>query len=276
MTIRIVLQHAIQQLSLISTARLDAQILLCHILGVEKPYLIAHDDRILSDAEQADYTDLIARRMKGEPIAYIVGQKSFWDLDFIVTPSVLIPRPETEHLIELALDWANSLDNCIAVDIGTGSGAIAVTVAKHSQAKMFAVDVSQDALAVAQKNADANAVQIDFFQGSLAQPLIKNELKVNLLMANLPYIRSDEMPHLAVTKHEPSLALDGGDDGLDLVRELLLQVPDICLPNALILLEIGMEQGQAVIDFANKHLSPKSATVIKDLAGLDRIIEIAL
>lgn len=276
MTIRIALQQAIQTLSHISTARLDAQILLCHVLGVEKPYLIAHDDRILSDKEQAHYSDLINRRAEGEPIAYIVGQKAFWDLEFIVTPSVLIPRPETEHLIEVALNWANSQDKCIAADIGTGSGAIAVTVAKHSQTKMFAIDISQDALAIAKKNADKHAVEIDFLQGSLAQPLIQNGIKVNLLLANLPYIRSDEMPHLAVTKHEPSLALDGGDDGLDLVRDLLLQVPDVCLPNALILLEIGMEQGQAVIDFANEHLSPKSATVIQDLAGLDRIIQIAL
>lgn len=276
LTIRNALQDATNQLKHSSTARLDAQLLLCHVLDVERPYLIAYDDRILTEDEANQFQTLLTRRAEGEPIAYIVGHKHFWDLDFIVTPSVLIPRPETEHLIEAALEFANKTDNCVAVDIGTGSGAIAITVAKHSSAKMFAVDISQDALTIARKNAENNRVTMEFFQGSLAQPLIDTGIKVNLLMANLPYIRSQEMPLLAVSKHEPSLALDGGDDGLDLVRDLLLQAPNICLPNALILLEIGMEQGQAVLDFANKHLSPKSATVIQDLAGLDRIVKIEM
>lgn len=276
MTIRNALQQAIERLHRSPTARLDAQVLLCHVLGVEKPYLIAHDDRMLTADEVAQFNALIVRRENDEPIAYIMGHQEFWDLDFLVTSSVLIPRPETEHLVELALDYAHKLDSCIAVDIGTGSGAIAVTLAKRSQARVFAVDISEDALAIARKNAEKNAVDIEFFHGSLAQPLINQGIKVHLLMANLPYICSDEMPELAVTKHEPSLALDGGDDGLDLVRELLLQAPVVCHPNALILLEIGMEQGQAVVDFANEHLAPKSAKIIQDLAGLDRIVKIVM
>lgn len=274
--IRDSLQEAYKQLQHISTARLDTQILLCHVLGVERTYLIAHDDRLLSSEEESQFQALIERRVNDEPIAYIVGKKHFWDLEFIVTPAVLIPRPETEHLIEAALSWAKEKDNFSAVDIGTGSGAIAVTIAKHTKAKMFAVDVSQDALSIAQMNTAKNDVTIQFYKGSLAQPLINHDIKIDLLMANLPYIRSDEMPELDVSKHEPNLALDGGDDGLDLVRELLLQVPDVCNPDALILLEIGMEQGQAVIDFTREHLSPKHASIIKDLAGLDRIVEITL
>lgn len=274
--IRDVLQEAYKQLQHIPTSRLDAQILLCHVLGVDRPYLIAYDDRVLNSEEKSQFQTLIERRANGEPIAYIVGKKHFWDLEFVVTPAVLIPRPETEHLIEAALSWAKGKNNFSAADIGTGSGAIAVTIAKHTKAKMFAVDVSEDALSIAQMNADKSDVEIQFYQGSLAQALIMECIKIDLLMANLPYIRSDEMPELAVSKHEPALALDGGDDGLDLVRELLLQVPDVCNPDALILLEIGMEQGQAVIDFANEHLILKNVSIIKDLAGLDRIVKIEL
>ena len=271
-----VLKNAYKQLQNIPTNRLDAQILLCHVLGVDKPYLIAHDDRMLNSNEKKQFQALIERRASGEPVAYIVGMKHFWDLELIVTPSVLIPRPETEHLIEAALSWLKVKEQIIAVDIGTGSGAIAVTVAKHTEAKMFAVDISADALSVAQQNARKHEVDIQFYQGSLAQALISHGIKVDLLMANLPYIRSDEMTELAVSKHEPQLALDGGDDGLDLVRDLLLQVPEVCKPGALILLEIGMEQGQAVIDFARKNLTLSDASIIKDLAGLDRIVRLEL
>lgn len=275
-TIREILKHSHIVLKNSTTPQLDAQILLCHVLDVERPYLIAHDDRILTDSENAQFQALVARRGQGEPIAYILGKKEFWDLEFIVTPDVLIPRPETEHLIEAALAWAQTKDNFIAADIGTGSGAIAVTIAKHTQSIVHAVDISPDALNIARKNAEKNEVAIHFHEGSLAQPLIDKDVKVDLLMANLPYIATAEMSHLAVSEHEPNLALDGGDDGLDLVRDLLLQVPHVCHPHALILLEIGMEQGQAVLDFAQDKLAPQSATLIKDLAGLDRIVKIEL
>ncbi|MDQ7027949.1 MAG: peptide chain release factor N(5)-glutamine methyltransferase [Anaerolineae bacterium] len=279
MTIRETLQAAYQRLSHIDSARLDAQILLSHVLDVEKAYLIAYDDRVLSADEAAQFESLLQRRAMGEPIAYILGTKGFYDLDFIVTPDVLIPRPETEHLIEAALQWARRKEkmSLFAADIGTGSGAIAVTFAKHTpQAHVHAVDISSAALTIAQENASRNQATIQFHHGNLAQPLIDANLQLDLLMANLPYIRSDEMPMLAVSKHEPHLALEGGDDGLDLVRDLLRQVPQVCHAGALILLEIGAEQGQAVLDFANETLSPKNATIIKDYAGHDRIVRFQL
>jgi release factor glutamine methyltransferase len=271
------LQQAYTALSQSDSARLDAQILLCHVLQVDKAYLIAHDDDALSDDEQAQYGALIERRAKGEPIAYLIGSKGFYDLEFIVTPDVLIPRPETEHLIESALTWAKKQAAIIASDVGTGSGAIAVTFAKQlPQAIVHAVDISPKALEIARKNAEKNQVSVNFHEGYLAKPLIEQGIKVNLLMANLPYIGSDEMTNLEVAKTEPHLALDGGADGLDLVRELLRQLPDLCLPDALILLEIGAEQGQAVLDFANETLSPKKAFVLKDYAGHDRVVRIEL
>ena len=277
MTIREVLQSAYQRLSAFDSARLDAQLLLAYVLDVEKAYLLAYDERILSEDESARFESLLQRRTAGEPIAYILGTKGFYDLDFIVTPDVLIPRPETEHLIEAALNWAKGKTGLIAADIGTGSGAIAVTFARHApQAQVHALDVSQAALAIARRNAEKYQVQIQFHHGSLARPLIDAGVRVDLLMANLPYIRSDEMPQLAVSQYEPHLALDGGADGLDLVRELLRQVPQVCTEGALILLEIGTEQGQAVLDFANETLAPQQATIIKDYAGHDRIVRLQL
>jgi release factor glutamine methyltransferase len=178
-TIRETLRAAYQRLSNVDSARLDAQILLSHILNVEKAYLIAYDDRVLSADEAAQFESLLQRRAMGEPIAYILGTKGFYDLDFIVTPDVLIPRPETEHLIEVALQWARTKEkmSLVAADIGTGSGAIAVTFAKHaSQAQINAVDISSAALNIAQENASRHNVKIQFHHGSLAQPLIDADI----------------------------------------------------------------------------------------------------
>ncbi|MEO1288447.1 MAG: HemK/PrmC family methyltransferase [Chloroflexota bacterium] len=171
--IKTALAKAYQQLQGVSdTARLDAQVLLCFVLDIEKPYLIAYDDRVLTNAEQSKYDALIARRASGEPIAYIVGYKDFWDMRFTVSPAVLIPRPETEHLIEVALEWLKDNPNAVVADIGTGSGAIAVTIAKHSNAEVHAIDVSDDALAIAQTNARDNQVNVTFHHGNLARPLL--------------------------------------------------------------------------------------------------------
>lgn len=277
MTIREALIQATAQFTGMGSPRLDAQILLATVLGMDKSFLSAHDDEDLSQAQEEAFGALVGRRAAGEPIAYILGKKAFWDLEFVVTPAVLIPRPETEHLIEAALDWAKGREDLVLADIGTGSGAIAVTMAKHlPKAMVHAVDISAAALAIAKKNAELNAVVLSFHEGSLGQPLIEAGIRLDMLLANLPYIARDEVPALAVSEFEPSLALDGGADGLDFVRELLRQAPNICKDEALILLEIGMEQGQAVLDYAAQVLPLKSAAIIKDLAGLDRIVRLEL
>ncbi len=276
-TIRDALKSAYAQLARSSTPRLDAQVLLCEVLKVEKSYLVAFDERELAPAELHAFARMLARREAGEPIAYIRGTAEFYGLEFAVSPDVLIPRPETEHLVEAALQWGHQRDSRVAADIGTGSGAIAVTVAKHLPGcAMHAVDVSEAALTLAQRNARANGVTMTFHQGHLAQPLIEVGMRVDLLLANLPYIRSDELPTLEVSQHEPLSALDGGADGLDFIRELLGQVPQVCEAGALILLEIGAEQGRAVADFARKTLQPSSVQVMQDYAGLDRVVRIAL
>jgi release factor glutamine methyltransferase len=193
-----------------------------------------------------------------------------------VSSAVLVPRPETEHLIEAALTWANSQTDALTIaDIGTGSGAIAVTVAHHlPQATVYATDISREALAIARKNDAHYQTGVQFHQGALAQPLIDAGVRVHLLLANLPYIPADDVPRLKVSRHEPTLALDGGADGLHLVRELIRQVPRVCHDNALILLEIGSGQAQTVIDYAAAYLQPSATEVIYDYAGHDRIVRI--
>lgn len=274
--IRHLLQRAHERLQPLPTARLDAQVLLCHCLGVDKAYLVAHDEQIPSDAQLACYEQLIARRATGEPVAYLVGYQHFWDITLTVTPDVLIPRPETEHLVEAALTYLKAQPQATVVDVGTGSGAIAVTLATHSTAAIHAVDISPQALRIARQNAEKYGVAVAFHQGSLGTPLIERGIAVDLLIANLPYIARPDLPHLAVSQHEPQLALDGGIDGLDLVRQLLCQVPQLCQPHACILLEIGMTQAAAVMDFAQAQLQPQAIHIQRDLAGLERVVQITL
>lgn len=270
-TIRETLTHAKTQLTASDTASLDAQVLMCDVLKVERSYLFAHDDESLTPEQETRFADLLKRRINGEPIAYIIGKQGFYDLEFFVTSDVLIPRPETELLLEEAMKLMTDKPDCLAVDIGTGSGALAVTFKKHMpQSTVYAIDLSENALNITQKNITENQVNVTTFQGNLAQPLIDNALKVDLVMANLPYIRTDEMHRLAVSKHEPHMALDGGDDGLDLIRELFTQLPQVCRDGAWILLEIGAEQGEALKILVQEKFSV-TCDILKDYAGLDRI-----
>ena len=272
-TIQDSLHTAQQRLHRSDTPRLDAQVLLCAVLGVNRAYLHAHPEQSLDNEQAERFTALVNRRAQGEPIAYILGHQAFYDRDFIVTPAVLIPRPETELLLEEALVFSRDRPRLTAVDVGTGSGALAVTFAAHKpEATVYATDTSAAALDVARRNVSRHEVDVRFMQGDLLAPLIEATIKVDLLMANLPYVARDELPRLDVTKHEPALALDGGPDGLDLVRRLLAQAPDALNPGALVLLEIGAFQGPQTLALVRDALHPESLTLIKDLAGLDRIV----
>lgn len=272
-----VLTNAKQRIQPISSsASLDAQLLIAEVLDVNRSHIIAHPEKVLTPTQAESIEALIARRETGEPIAYILGRRGFYDREFIVTPDVLIPRPETEHLIESALDFAQTHQGLLtAVDVGTGSGAIACTFKGNCpSATVYATDISELALEVAQKNASMQAVDVIFKQGDLLQPMIDDAIKLDLIMANLPYIETDEMQVLAVSQHEPHLALDGGADGLDLVRRLLTQVPQVATSDALILLEIGANQGEITAQLAQDILAPTVVSIIKDYAGHDRIVRI--
>lgn len=271
-TIRVALRQARAALTASDTADLDAQALLAHVLGVDRAFLFAHGETPLKAEQGLQYRALLRRRAAGEPMAYILGAQGFFDLELIVTPNVLVPRPETELLLEEALRLTKDSPGARAADIGTGSGALALAFARHRpQCEVYASDISAKALEVARENAQEQAASVQFFLGDLAQPLIDRAIKVDLLMANLPYIASDELNTLAVSWWEPRQALDGGADGLVCIRELLLQAPVVCRDGACVLLEIGADQGAAVSRYIRDRLGA-DCRVLKDYAGLDRIV----
>lgn len=266
------LQEAVTQLTPVSdSARLDAQLLLSAALGRDRAYVLAYREVVPTPEQIAQFEAWLARRVAGEPIAYIFGRRGFYDREFRVTPDVLIPRPETEHLIEEALQFAVDHRPLVAVDVGTGSGAIAVTFKGNCrQSTVYAVDVSPDALEVAKSN--AGELAITFFEGDLLQPLIEREIQVDLLIANLPYIPHDEMLELAVSQYEPHLALDGGADGLRLIERLLNDAPAVCRAGACILLEVGAGQSRAVIAIGRAVFPDATWDVVYDYAGYDRVV----
>jgi release factor glutamine methyltransferase len=260
---------------------LDADVLLASVVGQDRAYVLAFGDRPLTDVQAARYKALVVRAAAGEPIPYLLGRRAFYDLELAVTPDVLIPRPETELLLEQAIAFARArlaqTGRCAAVDIGTGSGALAVGLAAHVPgAAVYAVDISPAALDVARANAASYAVEarIHFLHGDLLAPVLEAGIKADLVMANLPYIPTGELAGLDVSRYEPRLALDGGADGLDLIRRLLPDIPAAAQPDALILLEIAAYQGAAALALAQGALSPRAARIMQDYAGLDRIVRV--
>ncbi|MFH1362029.1 MAG: peptide chain release factor N(5)-glutamine methyltransferase, partial [bacterium] len=257
----------------------EAEILLCHVLKTPRSKLFSHPERKLTRAEQKLYDELLDRRKKHEPIAYIVQNQPFMSLDFYVNPNVLIPRPETELLVEQAINSLiphTSYPTPIIADIGTGSGCIAITLAKYlPKAKIIAIDSSKEALKIAERNAKTHRVikQIEFRLGNLLKPLKE---KVDLIISNPPYIPRAEIEKLDpdVKDFEPRAALDGGVDGLDYIRKLISQSPSPLKPHtSSLLLEIGYNQGAKAKELA-KHYA--KVEVIKDLSGHDRILKCSL
>jgi release factor glutamine methyltransferase len=224
-----ILAEARQRLAQTSdSANLDARLLMSHVLGQPTMWLYSHFDASLTPKQSTAFNTLLEQRVQGKPIAYLTGVQGFYHWDFVVTPDVLIPRPETELLIEAASAWLKNhrRDSLKIVDVGTGSGIIAISLALlFPQATVTAVDISPAALEIAQLNArQLEATTIEFRQNNLLSGL-PADFQVDLIAANLPYIDSDEMQALEVAKWEPHLALDGGRGGLDLIRDLLRQAP---------------------------------------------------
>jgi len=235
-------------------ASLDAQLLLARLLATTRTRLIAHDERALTPAESGQWQDALARRLAGEPIAYLLGEKEFHGLVLEVDRSVLVPRPETE----LVVDWASeaiaaltskrslSADTAAirVVDLGTGSGAIALALkTAHPQSEVIATDVSAAALAVARRNAGRLALAVEFVEASWWQGLEGGRFDVAI--ANPPYIAADD-PHLAALRHEPALALTPGDDGLAALRAIVAGAGTALVPGGWLLLEHGHDQAAAV------------------------------
>ena len=253
-------------------SRLDAELLLTHALGITRAQLHAHPQSQLSSAELANYRQLIARRTRREPVAYIVGHKEFYGLDLFVDNKVLIPRPETELLVERAIEISGR--RTVIADIGTGSGAIAISLAVHlPQVLVYATDTSPKALEVAARNCRRHCVEdrVHLLQGHLLGPLPE---PVDLIAANLPYVSEAELSQLSpeISRYEPREALNGGPDGLDHIRRLLAQAGGHLRPWGAILLEIGADQGAAGIALARRHFPAERVEIVRDYAGLDRVI----
>jgi len=256
----------------------DAQVLLAHLLGKPRSWVLAHTDAPLTRERCAALEGLAARLEEGEPLPYVLGRWEFFGLDFELTPDVLIPRPESELLVERALAWLAAKPDLgrppRAVDIGTGSGCLAVSLAVRAPGvRVAATDLSPAALEVARRNAVRHAVAeriefscCDLFPGSGAD--------YDLVLANLPYIPTRLLQRLPVFMREPILALDGGGDGLKIIRRLLEEAPDRLAMGGLLLLEIASGQGPSVLSLAYDSFAQAEIHLHKDLAGHDRLVEV--
>ncbi|MBI5789244.1 MAG: peptide chain release factor N(5)-glutamine methyltransferase [Candidatus Schekmanbacteria bacterium] len=264
----------------ITMARLDAELLLAHTLGIERTRLYLDFDRPVGKEELFRFRQLIQRRAMREPVAYILGCKEFWSLRFKVISQTLIPRPETEILVETAVNlWREkSCENPpLILDIGAGSGIIAVSLAKEiKNAQIIATDISPKALEVARENAQSNGVadQISWHCADLFNGLESYRGRIDLLVSNPPYIRDDELPGLQpeVRDYEPHSALLGGKDGLDIIRRIINDAGNWLKSGGCLCLEIGAGQGAAVCELleATRIFSP--IRIVKDYARLNRVV----
>lgn len=269
--------------SISDTSSLDASVILGHVLNKPRTWIMAHPELTLTDQQQENLDSALARLEGGEPLPYVLGHWEFFGLEFDITPDVLIPRPETELLVEKALAWLReSPVRRTVADVGTGSGIIAVTIAMEiPSARILATDISPAALQVALNNARKFDVaeRIDLFECDILPPHPKSlstEEHFDLLCANLPYIPTETLRSLPVYNREPTLALDGGADGLDLFRKLMRLAPEWMAPNSLILLEIESTLGVQALNLACDMFSRAEIHLHQDLTGRDRLLEIML
>ncbi len=256
--------------------RLEAEVLLSHVLGISRTKLLLCLETNLSTEQAKSLDHLIQRRLNHEPVAYLTGHKEFFGLDFRVNRDTLIPRPETELLVEKALELAVGRVPPIEsiADIGTGCGAIAIALVVQLPAvKAYAIDISAGALETAAVNARNHGVaeRVYFLRGDLLQPLPE---PVDIILANLPYVSAREMETLTedVRLYEPEMALAGGPEGLDQIDRLLAQAGEKLCAGGAILLEIGYEQGAAVVDLAKRYFPQAETEVVFDLSGNDRVV----
>jgi len=248
----------------------DARALLRRVLGVDQAWLVAHPEQLLTQAQHARFRDWVERRRAGEPVAYLTGSREFYSLEFKVTPAVLIPRAETELLVELALERVEPARPLRVLDLGTGSGSIAVAIARERPAaQLTAVDASREALAVARENAQRHGARVEFVEGSWFSAL--GGCRFDVIVANPPYIAEDD-PHLAQgdLRFEPRVALAAGAQGLDAIEAIVEQAPRHLVPGGWLLFEHGYNQGscsRVLLEAAGYA----DVFTRRDLAGLDRV-----
>ena len=282
MTLREALRQAEAQIALrnIPDARIEAELLLMHALGIQRAELYARLAEPLPSAVGDKFEALVERRLRHEPAAYILGRHEFYGVELYVDSQVLIPRPETELLVETALVFVERRfgkeQPCSIVDTGTGSGAIAIVLALHlPRARIYATDTSSGAIDVAGVNCTRHGVngRVELLLGDLLDPLSRS---VDLIVANLPYVKDADIPQLMpeIRDFEPVAALAGGADGLDKVRLLLAQSKGHLLPRGAVMLEIGLGQAEEAVSIAARHFPESKVDLLKDFAGIERVLRI--
>lgn len=264
----------------VSSARLDAELLMAHTLGCTRVDLYINFDKPLSPQEVDRFRHLIKRRASREPVAYIVGKKEFWSLEFMVNPHVMVPRPDTETLVEAALKELKEFSSgppLKAADIGTGCGAIAIALAKELGPRVLwiATDISSQALDTARRNASFHEVSglIEFLEGDLFGPL-GTEARLTIIVSNPPYIPTEELEALEpeIKLHEPKIALDGGEDGLCIIRRLISEAPAVLTPGGKLLMEVGASQRAKVEELLKGNAAWVEWGWYYDLGARSRVV----
>ena len=277
-SIREVIQqtHRVLEEAAIPDARLEAEVMVMNVMRMPRQDIFSHQEDEVSPQQEQALSAIVQRRVKREPLAYILGYKEFYGINLLVNSSVLVPRPETETMVEHALFMAlmgMETTELVVADVGTGTGGIAINLAIHlPAARIYASDIADPVLDVAAHNIRAHNVadRITLLQGDLLDPLPE---PVDLVVANLPYIPSARIPTLQPeVQWEPKEALDGGADGLELIARLLSQAPAKLKEHGIILLEMDPEQVPAAEELVRKHLPEATTSVEQDLAHLDRIL----
>ena len=260
----------------VAEARREASGLLQHVLGRDRTFVLAHPEQSLTDAELQSFRELVSRRAAGEPLQYITATQPFFGLDFEVRPGVLIPRPETELLVETALKLLKDCSSPSICDVGTGSGCIAITLLhERNDAQGVAIDISPVALQIAKRNASRHGVneRLTFVEANCFSSLSPGNFSFDLIASNPPYVSETALPGLQreVREHEPRAALAGGPDGLDVVRQLLDESSVFLKPAGLLLIEIGFSQAPAVEEMLDQKVWHLRA-MRPDLQGIPRIV----
>lgn len=281
MLLKQALAAAIQQLeqSSVGSPRMNGEVLLMFTLGCDRAYLYAHPERQLTSEEESRYEEAVERRSSGYPSQYITGHQEFWGLDLIVTPAVLIPRPETEHIVEVVIEIARAAEykgqagRPKLVDVGTGSGAIALALAKElPTAEVIAVDMSPTALEIARANAARLQMESRVhFQESDVLASLARDGSFDFVVSNPPYVALSEADKVqdVVKKHEPKIAVFAGEHGLDIIRRLLPQAHEALRPGGYLVMEIGFSMSEAVMEIMEGF---EEVHAVPDLAGIPRVV----